>query len=717
MSALTGPTTEIGSLSGESKESYLPNSPFGQSWSTWGGDIGIERVAELQWPQSVITYPSMMNDAQLFSLMMGLILPIKAYHWYLEPNGARPETVDRISTDYNLPVGRPDPANPEGSFNRRRGARRFSFDKHIEDALRALWYGHYYFEQVGEVLDDLVWHLRKLAPRAPRTLSEINVNREGMLESIRQNTGMDEPVLPIGRLAAYVWDREGSNWTGRSMLRSVYRNYIVKDRVLRVGAINIERAGGVPYVNAPEGASGDQIRELDNLARRFRVGEGAGAALPHGAQLKFAIAAGGDGAVAYLKQQNEEMSRAFFSQVVMLGQTNSGSRALGGTFQEMLQVAQFSIAKWFADTFNEHVIEDDVEWNEGPDEEYAPLLKFDAGDQDPMGALQAAAQDNQQNPGGTNLQVNDPNLRAALELDPGSSAVRRRSVRRPRQSSERTTNVSGASAVDGLASRVSLPPRSLRRQPYEQEIQAETDFAALDSSFDATLLQIVNELRLARIFQIDELRDAITAANGNLRVLGQLRTTTSASERIATHLRSAASQAIDLAVQEANRQGVDVTRQPVSLLETDIQARAASIDELLQTDISQSASREAVRLTGGGLSASEVAEGTRGFLAGLTGAAMIDMLSGAVQQSINSGRNLVFQRDGEDGTLYSSELLDSNTCTHCIAIDGTPYDSLDDALRDYPTGSYRDCDGRERCRGTIIKVYAKVRERETGGVV
>lgn len=697
----SGPTTEIGSLSGESKS--FPAQAFGGSWSSWGGGDGIERVSELQWPQSVITYPSMMNDAQVFSLLNGLILPIKAYHWYLDENGARPEITERISADYNLPIG------ADTEFNRRRGARRFSFDKHIEDALRALWYGHYFFEQVGEITDDLVWHLRKLAPRAPRTLTEINVARDGMLESIRQGTGIDEPVLPTGRLVAYVWDREGSNWTGRSMLRSVYRNYIVKDRVLRVGAINIERAGGVPYVEAPEGASGDQIRELDALARRFRVGEGAGAALPHGAQLKFAIAAGGDGAVAYLKQQNEEMSRAFFQMVIMLGQTNSGSRALGGTFQEMLQVGQYSIAKWFADTFNEHVIEDDVEWNEGPAEEYAPLLKFDAGLQDPMGGLQAAADDNTADPEGMNLQVNDPQLRAALELDPDPSRTRRRRAAR-RQPTTSRANAGGVRAADGSASRISLPPRPLRRNPYQHEIQAETDFAAMESSFETTLQQIVNELRLARIFQADELRDSIVAADGNLRVLGNLRTATSASDRIANHLRMVAQQAIDQAVQEANRQGVEVARQPVSDIEDEIQARAASIDELLRTDISQSASREAVRLTGGGLTATEVAEDTHGFLLGLTGAAMIDMLGGAVQQSINSGRNLVFQRDGQAGTIYASELLDSNTCSHCIAIDGTQYMSMDDALRDYPTGGFKDCEGRERCRGTVVKVYSATRE-------
>lgn len=405
--AVIPPTTERGSMIGDGTQ-VIP-------WQHFGGGDGLEKVVELQWPNSVAAYRSMMNDAQAQALMFGLILPIRAYRWYLDENGAKPEIVDRISTDYNLPVG----IDQTEDFQRRRGQRRFSFEKHMEDAFRALVYGHYFFEQVGEIGTDLKWHLRKLGLRPPRTITEINLSSDGSLKEIIQGYRYPNPIrLPIDRLVAYTWDREGANWVGRSMMRPIYRNFIVKDRVLRVGAINIERAGGVPFIEAPEGASGDQIRELDAMARRFRVGEGAGAALPHGAQLKFASAANGDGAVAYIKQQNEEMARAFCQMVIMLGQTNSGSRALGDVFHDILKVAQYTIAKWFADVFNEHVIEDDVEFNEGPTEEYAPLIKFDAGQQDPMFGFQQALDQAADPNSPTALQVNDPKVRAMLDRAP-----------------------------------------------------------------------------------------------------------------------------------------------------------------------------------------------------------------------------------------------------------------------------------------------------------
>lgn len=684
--AIAPPTTEIGSASGV-------GSVVGWSSLAVGLD-SIERVPELQWPNSAVTYGLMMNDAQVYSLVQSLIWPIRSYRWYLEPNGARPEVIERISRNYNLPVGEDD------AFNRRRGQRRFSFDKHLEDALRALVYGHMFFEQVGEVemeASRLVWNLRKLGIRGPRTLSEINVDEDGGLSSIRQVSGdPTQPPIPVSRLVAYVWDREGSNWAGRSMLRSLYRNHLVKDRVLRVGAINIERAGGVPYANAPENASPKLMAEIDGLMRRFRVGEAAGVALPHGVQMKFAAAAGGDGAVSYIKLQNEEMARAFLQMVNMLGQTETGSRALGKTFDSIADVAQFMIAKWFADTFNEHMIEDDVEWNEGPEEEFAPLLAFDAGGADPLEGFSAAE-------GADDGLMLDPGgeVAATLGLRHRRYPARTRAERRG-DGQRRTGGVSAATD----ASPVLLPPRPLRRQPYDHEIRAAVDYASMDSAYNSALDLLVQEVRALQAYQVDELRDAIVSAAGKLDDIAELSAAGAGMQDvIASRLNQVAEIAAAQAAGEAVRQGVNIKRPPLEAIQGSLRNRAEAVDSLLTANLAQTASRHALRLTGGGLSAEEVADATRTYLSGLSGTYLRDMLGGAVQTSINAARKEVFSRDGQPGEIFASELLDENTCPACTAVDGTPYASMDEAERDYPTGGYADCDGRERCRGTLVKVY------------
>lgn len=55
--------------------------------------------------------------------------------------------------------------------------------------------------------------------------------------------------------------------------------------------------------------------------------------------------------------------------------------------------------------------------------------------------------------------------------------------------------------------------------------------------------------------------------------------------------------------------------------------------------------------------------------------------------------------------IYASELLDKNTCDECRLVDGKEYPDLEAAERDYPTGGYAHCHGRERCRGTLVAVY------------
>jgi hypothetical protein len=316
----TAPTTELGAPARGLQ-------PTGQGLALFGGGLFEieERDAnvDLAWPRSVETFARMINDAQLDGLARGTVLPIRNYHWWLDPNGARPEVVQRISADYNLPIG------PDQRINLRRSQGRFRFDRHLEDALRApTTYGHYFFEQVYRVLQDGPpelnggWqaHLRKLAPRPPRTISAIKAAPDGGLAHIKvpalqpqTRSGVDlarDVEIPVERLVAYVWDMEGANWRGRPMIRSSYFPWKRKERVMVVGAINIERAGGVPYAVAPKDADEKTMQKLHALARGFRVGQDAGAALPYGAELKFASAAGGSEAIEYVRLQNEEMARA-----------------------------------------------------------------------------------------------------------------------------------------------------------------------------------------------------------------------------------------------------------------------------------------------------------------------------------------------------------------------------------------------------------------------
>lgn len=368
------PTNELGAILGGnfSASGMAP-------WSSFVDEQ--EYVPDLVWPRSVGVYERMRWDTQIAALYNATVQALLKFEWQLDPNGSDDEIVQKLSKDYNLPI------LGEGENRRMRSKRRFSFRHHLRKAFYAGIYGHYYFEQVGYIGDDRnppndgKWHLRKLAERPPRTIQDFRIADDGGLVSIIQNIAKGGvawstlPEIPVDRLVGYVWDQEGSSWVGRSWFRPCYKNWVIKDRLLRIDAINHERAGGVPYIEGHPGATDHEIAKLNEMAAQFRIGDTSGGAVPNGA--KLVIAKGTNSSVVdSIRYHDEAMARAFMLMVMQLGQTRTGSRALGTTFVDFWGGGLEAIANWFCDSFNEFVIEDDVDWNWGEEVEQVPILSY-----------------------------------------------------------------------------------------------------------------------------------------------------------------------------------------------------------------------------------------------------------------------------------------------------------------------------------------------------
>jgi hypothetical protein len=353
-------------------------------WSSFRDEH--EYVEELRWPNSVWTYDMMRSDSQLAGLWTAVMYGISQLRFVIDPNGADDNAVRMVSEDLNLPI------KGEENQARRRMKRRFAHSKHLTSAFLALIYGHMYFEQVGEIVDGL-WRLRKLAPRMPHDIGDIKVADDGGLVSVVQNftnkqlqgltySNMSGPEIPVDRLTAFIFQQEGASWVGRSLLRDCYKNWLVKDRLVRIDAINHARAGGVPYASAAPGATASEIEELNVMMQQFKIGETSGAGLPAGAEVKIAKGTGSD-VVASWRAHDEAMARRFLLMVTSLAQggTSIGSYALGEVFQDFFTIGQKAIAQWYCDVMNEHVIEDWVDWNLGEDEELAPVLTWEGEDE------------------------------------------------------------------------------------------------------------------------------------------------------------------------------------------------------------------------------------------------------------------------------------------------------------------------------------------------
>jgi hypothetical protein len=341
-----------------------------------------ETTPELQWPQSVNVYEQMRtSDSQIVSVLRAVSLPVQRTPWRVEPAGAKARVAQFVADELGLPVvGKQPKAVP-------RTRDRFSWAEHLEQALLMLPFGFMFFEQVYRVdPGGGRAHLRKLAPRMPRTIEEIKVAPDGGLVSITQYSTMTsdrQRPIPVDRLVGYVHQREGGNWKGRSLLRPAYKNWLIKDRLLRVDAQTIERNGmGVPLYKAAE--TEEDLSAGLAMARAWRAGETAGSAVPNGADM---VLRGVEGdlpqALPSIRYHDEQIGRAVLAHFLNLG-TQTGSWALGTTFADFFTLSLQTLAQQIADTATQHIVEDLVDINFGPTEP-APRIVFDE-----IGSRQAA---------------------------------------------------------------------------------------------------------------------------------------------------------------------------------------------------------------------------------------------------------------------------------------------------------------------------------------
>lgn len=358
-------------------------------WMNWVAETN-EDNPDLQWPKSINVFDRMRReDPQVKSVLRAVTLPIMRTEWAIDGTGCRPEVVAHIAADLGLPIKGQPPMAPL----RTKG--RLSFKEFLRLALLSLVYGHSYFEQVyDQTSDPGRTHLAKLAWRPPRTISNIEVARDGGLIAIEQGglLGSGKVRIKVKDLVAFVHEREGANWLGESLLRSAYKMWILKDRVLRIQALTAERNGlGMPVFTVgepPEGDFDQMVEWLDaeikrglEIVKQARAGEAAGVSLSKGSMFQFVGVSGKlpdtDKPIRYY---DEQIARAVLAHFLNLG-TETGSWALGSTFANFFTDSLNAVAQNIADVIQQHVIEDLVDLNWGPNEPAPRLVPAAIGEQ------------------------------------------------------------------------------------------------------------------------------------------------------------------------------------------------------------------------------------------------------------------------------------------------------------------------------------------------
>ncbi|ANU79607.1 portal protein [Arthrobacter phage EdgarPoe] len=372
----TAPTSAIGHPGG-----------FRPSWRPGAPNIfevdPFELTPELLWPQSVMVYDQMQkSDTQIGGTLRAMTLPILSANWDFDTEGVRPEVEALCRTELGIQKG--------GEARRRRRRQGIDWVEHCRQALKSIWYGHMPFEQIYEVgpaapgqeatgLEQVV-HLRKLDPRPPRTLTEIRVAADGGLAGIAQvpielSPGVyKDRFIPVDRLVMYVNDRDGADWTGNSVLRQIYKNWYIKDMLIRLSAQIVERNGmGVPVMDFDESVEGATRAAAEQAVQDFRSGATAGLVKPKGVSFEL-IGVNGSTVdpIPHINMHDQAIAKGALAMFMDLGH-DAGARSLGDTFVDFFTDSLQAVADSIAQTATEHIVRDLVEWNYGKDEPY-PVL-------------------------------------------------------------------------------------------------------------------------------------------------------------------------------------------------------------------------------------------------------------------------------------------------------------------------------------------------------
>jgi HK97 family phage portal protein len=243
------------------------------------------------------------------------------------------------------------------------------------------------------------------------------------------------------------------------------------------------------------------------------------------------------------------------------------------------------------------------------------------------------------------------------------------------------------------------------------------DLGPLADAWDAALGRLLDAwgpiLTAWQRSLLDQVKRAI--GDGDIAALATLAVnSTDAAALITEAMAGAAGDGADAVVKEAKAQ--DVTVDPVTPEHHNLAKIAGALAAILAAEAALGAGAEGLRVQGPGVSAAEVAGKVSEYFDTLTDARPRQALGGALTGAQNAGRSLTLMHAPE-GAVYASEILDGNTCKPCRKVNGRwlgNTSDMDQINLTYPQGAYGgyvDCEGRSRCRGTVIGVW---RPKQTG---
>lgn len=320
------------------------------------GIITEEYNPNLQGLQGIRVYDQMRrSDGTVRAAIMACTLPIRRAKWFVNPASDEQQDQDIAEFVQHALMDWLDD---------------MTWDDVVRQALLCVPLGVMLFEKVYGVKDHdgkSYVTLQKLAPRLPTSIQQWELSDGTFgIQQIRQDGQVAE--IPGSKLLIFVNEREGNNWWGTSMLRAAYKHWYFKDGFYKIDAVAFERQGlGVPMIKMPPGYTEADERKATQAMQNLRANENAFLLLPDGYEAEFMNMGSSTTRDPQnsISHHNKEILQSVLAQFLELGQTTSGggSRALSEDHSDLFLKAVEATANMIASTFNKDLIRELVDMN------------------------------------------------------------------------------------------------------------------------------------------------------------------------------------------------------------------------------------------------------------------------------------------------------------------------------------------------------------------
>lgn len=336
----------------------------------YDGYITNDYLQKLDGLNGIAIYEKMRrSDSQIRAVLNNITLPIISTPWHIEPYKDENNVVDTLDLEKAKFVEKCLFKDMERTW-----------EETLKEILSFLPFGFSVFEKVykGDSKNGIT--LRKLAFRKQATIEKwlMSNGDDGIVQLDPQGKNID---IPKDKLLVFSYDREGDNYYGVSILRSVYQVWYYKQKFMLLNAVGKERANrGLVKITLPEIKKPGDKTMAREVVKGVANGVRNGVILPNSQWqmelLNLGIIQSAD-VLPSIEHFDKAIAKACLSDMIEIGTSSTGgSYALHENKASIVFMFLNSVCKQICSVINSSLIKELI-LNNWPDTENFPELQFE----------------------------------------------------------------------------------------------------------------------------------------------------------------------------------------------------------------------------------------------------------------------------------------------------------------------------------------------------